>query len=506
MNDKERLAFDKAIETIKKQQSQLEALASPSYPIGTIIKVLDKSVIYDLNNGVFEADRPAGTDDGWVGTTVRVHPKTGQVVSASKYIRYGATAVVQRVIDTTIVLTFNSGTFVTEASRVPAADLKAGDTVLMDYSNKVVMRKVQPHSQFNYQATSPLNWDDIGGATEAKAELRSELELPYQYTEVFKYFDKRRMKGGLLWGRPGNGKTMIGRACAGAIARAHGKEGQSTGFIYMKGPEVLSKWVGDTEGGIRAPFEQSKAHFLLWGYPAVIFIDEADALLIRRGMRTTSGMEQTVVPQFNACMDGMDDSGAFVLLATNRADILDPAITREGRCDRKWYIAPPTKDNAPEIFNIHMRNTPIAKAESKEQIIIRTNEEFFGDQFPLYKLETDKGTKIFNLGHLASGAKVAGIVERALSMALNRYTVPNAPALDGVTQGDFDQALKAIHEEQFGMSHYDELKEFIETEKVSVTSITPCRTVAEIAAQAPKPAEQAVAVAMPSGGKRKYDA
>jgi ATP-dependent 26S proteasome regulatory subunit len=408
MNDKERQAFDKAISTIKAQQRQLEDLASPVYPIGTIVGVLEKSLILDLNNGVFEAERPAGTDSSWLGAVVKIHPKTGQVVTTSKYIRYGQTASVQQIIGNVIVLNLLDRSFATEASQVPAAELAVGDSVLLDFTNKVVLRKVESKSKYGYKTQSPLAWTDVGGCSEAKAELRKELELPYSHADVFKFFNKKRVKGGLLWGRPGNGKTLLGRCCAGAIARAHGKEGADTGFLYVKGPELLSKWVGDTESGVRSLFDHSRLHYKEHGYPAVIFIDEADALLIRRGMRTTSGMEQTVVPMFNAEMDGMEESGAFVLLATNRADILDPAITRPGRCDRKFYIAPPTKESAVEIFSIHMRNVPIAASGSKEQLIECANNAFFSDQFPLYKLETDKGIKVFSLAQLASGANIAG--------------------------------------------------------------------------------------------------
>jgi SpoVK/Ycf46/Vps4 family AAA+-type ATPase len=287
----------------------------------------------------------------------------------------------------------------------------------------------------------------------------------------------------------------------------HGKESQESGFIYIKGPEILDKYVGETEQRIGEAFDYGVAHFKKHGYPAVLFIDEADAILIRRGMRTTSGMEQTIVPMFNARMDGIEDSGVFVILATNRADILDPAIVRPGRIDRKIYVAPPTKENAPSIFDIHMRNVPVAKGASKEQLVAATVESLYSDKFPLYYIETEhNGRSIFGLGSLASGALIAGIVERASAIAINRCLTERAVrgmgydelmkissdvdalrAVLGLTQSDFDNALEAMQKEQYGMNHFDELREFIETGKLDVTSIEQCHTGQRVAT---KPAEE----------------
>ena len=193
---------------------------------------------------------------------------------------------------------------------------------------------------------------------------------------------------------------------------------------------------------------------------------------------------------------GIEDSGVFVILATNRADILDPAIVRPGRIDRKIYVAPPTKENAPSIFNIHMRNVPVAKDVTKEQLVATTVESLYSDKFPLYYIETEKnGRSTFGLGSLVSGALIAGIVERASAIAIDRCLMERAVdgmgydelvkissdvnalrAVLGLTQPDFDNALAAMQKEQYGMNHFDELREFIETGKLDVTSIEQCHT------------------------------
>jgi proteasome-associated ATPase len=383
---------------------------------------------------------------------------------------------VSQIEDGLIFLSLSQGTIVTKYSVVPVETLNIGDHVVLNFTNAVIMKKVEFKSPYALKSQSMLDWDDIGGCTEAKAELRKALELPYKNIEVFDFFKKKRIKGAILWGRPGMGKTLLGRACAGTIARVHKAESTATGFIYIKGPEILSKWVGEPEAALRGVFDQSRLHFKRYGYPAVIFFDEGDALLTRRGTRTAAGMEQTIIPQFCAEADGLEESGAFILIATNRMDILDPAVIRPGRIDRKFHVEPPTLETAMEIFNIHMRNVPVT--ESKDKLIDAANKKLFSLAYPLYKLETTKGPQIFTLGDLASGAMIAGLVERAISCAIDRNL--NNIKLDGVSGVDFDNALTAIHREQFGLNHFDEIREFVESKKLEVTAITQCQTAQDV--------------------------
>jgi ATP-dependent 26S proteasome regulatory subunit len=493
MSAKEQALFETSIVTIKAQQKQLENLVAPVYPTGTIVAVFEKSAIVDTGNSVYDCERPNGTDQSWIGSTVQLHPKTGQIVKRSPYVRYGQTATITQIEQKLIFLnTGMQGTITTEYSQVPIDTLSVGDHVVLNFSNLVIMKKVEFKSKYAFQVQAPLDWSDIGGCVEAKAELRKVLEFPYTKAAVFDFFKKKRVKGGVLWGRPGMGKTLLGRACAGAIARVHKAESVATGFIYIKGPEVLSKWVGDTEEAIRGLFDHARLHYKHHGYPAVIFIDEVDALLTRRGTRTAAGMEQTVVPQFNAEMDGMEESGAFVLLATNRIDTLDPSILRNGRTDRKFHIEAPTIFTAPEIFEIHMRDVPVANQCSKEQLIEAVNKALFSQTYPLYKLETNKGMRVFTLGDIASGAMIAGLVERATSFAIDRNL--DNPTPDGLRDSDFNDALTAIHSEQFGIPHFDELKEYVEDGKYEVTGLATCRSAADIDLPVSKQPETAVAI------------
>jgi proteasome-associated ATPase len=494
MTSQEERLLNKAREKLEEQQELLKRLTASAYHLGVVVAVFKDRVVVDTGNQLFELNKVESSLDVKVGQPVDIHPTTGQIVKTSEYVAFGATGKVTAIDGDLIQINTPYGLITTRDSMVGGVNV--GDKVVLNSTNHVIMHKLPETSQYIFKTQSVLNWDDIGAQDDAKKELISALETPFEHEALYKFFNKQRIKGCLLWGRPGNGKTLLGRAAAGSLARIHGKDATESGFIYIKGPEILDKYVGETEQRISEAFDFGIAHFKKHGYPAVLFLDEADAILVRRGMRTTSGMEQTIVPMFNARMDGIEDSGVFVILATNRADILDPAIVRPGRIDRKIHVAPPTKENAPSIFEIHMRNVPVAKGMSKEQLIAATVDSLYSDKFPLYYIETKKNERlVFGLGNLASGALIAGVVERASAIAIARVITQHvadgadykavkklADDVDalgkvlGLTQSDFDSALVVMHKEQYGINHFDELSEFVEMGKLDVTSIEQCHT------------------------------
>jgi len=522
MTPQEEQLFNRARHKIEEQQSVLKRLTAPAYHLGVVLAVFENRIVVDTGNQIFELDKVESSLDVKVGQPVDIHPETGQIVRTSEYVVYGATGKVKAIDGDLIQVNMPQGLVTTKYS---LTEVNVGDTVVMNSTNHIIMHKLPEQSQYAFKTQRVLDWSDIGAQEDAKKELISALETPFQFAALYEFFHKPRIKGALLWGRPGNGKTLLGRAAAGSLARHHGKEAQESGFIYIKGPEILDKFVGETEQRISEAFDFGIAHFKKYGYPAVLFIDEADAILLRRGMRTASGMEQTIVPMFNARMDGIEDSGVFVILATNRADILDPAIIRPGRIDRKIYVAPPTKENAPSIFNIHMRNVPVAKDVSKEQLITATVDSLYSDNFPLYYIDSKTGRKTFGLGNLASGALIAGIVERASAIAIDR--VISAKVAEGatyeevveitsnirilrdglgLTQPDFDGALLAMQKEQYGMNHFDELREFIETGNLDVTAIEQCHNGQRVETKREEPKRSETQIMMLPIPKQKYDA
>jgi len=199
-----------------------------------------------------------------------------------------------------------------------------------------------------------IDWSDVGGLKSQVDEIRKHIEGPLQHAKLFKEFGIEPSKGALLYGPPGCGKTLISKVIASKIIDQ--KRGNSDSFVYIKGPEILNQFVGNSEEKIRSIFDQCRKNTIKTGSRSVIFIDEAEAILSRRGTGISSDMNMTIVPQFLAEMDGFDEHSPFVLLSTNLPNSLDPAIIREGRIDIKIEVKRPTVEDAVEIFEIHTKN------------------------------------------------------------------------------------------------------------------------------------------------------
>lgn len=276
-----------------------------------------------------------------------------------------------------------------------------------------------------------VEWDDIGGLEQAKNDMREAIEWPFTHKKIYEKYNKKPIKGILLSGPPGCGKTMLGKAAANAIAKLHGQESTRTGFQYIKGPEILNKYVGATEENIRDIFESAKEHYDYYKYPAVIFIDEAESILSERGSKYTSVMS-TIVPQFLTEMDGLGESSAIVMLATNRPDVLDPAVIRDGRIDRKITITPPGKDAARYILEMNMSGVPLGKVYKKKEFI----EELLGIVFS-EETTLDDGRPFKDV---VNGAMLVTLVDMMVSNAINREIQGRSPK--GVCEEDAVFAIK----------------------------------------------------------------
>jgi len=205
-----------------------------------------------------------------------------------------------------------------------------------------------------------VRWSDIGGLNEAKLELQEAVEWPLKYSEIFEHMDARPPKGILLYGPPGTGKTLLAKAVA--------NESEAN-FISIKGPEILSKWVGESERAIREVFRKAKQ-----AAPAIIFFDEIDAIAPVRGSGVgDSHVPERVISQLLTEMDGLEElRGVVVIAATNRPDIVDPALLRPGRFDKLLYIPPPDLEARKEILRIHTRRKPLADDVDLDEIAKQT--------------------------------------------------------------------------------------------------------------------------------------
>ncbi len=204
-----------------------------------------------------------------------------------------------------------------------------------------------------------VRWEDIGGLEDVKQQLKEAVEWPMKNPEVFEKMGIRPPKGILLYGPPGCGKTLLAKA----VATESGAN-----FIAVKGPEILSKWVGESEKAIREIFRRARQVA-----PAVVFFDEIDSIAPARGFRHDSGVTDRIVNQLLAEMDGIQTlKNVVVIGATNRADIIDPALLRPGRFDRIIYVPPPDKKSRLEILKVHTRKVPLAEDVDLEKLATLT--------------------------------------------------------------------------------------------------------------------------------------
>lgn len=266
------------------------------------------------------------------------------------------------------------------------------------------------------------------------------------------------------------GKTMLGKAAASSIAEIHGGNGGA--FMYIKGPELLNKWVGETEAQIRSIFAAARAYKEEHGVAPIIFIDEADAILSKRGSGVSSDMEKTMVPMFLAEMDGLDDAAALVILATNRSDKLDSAVVRDGRVDRKIKVTRPTQASAAEIFRLSLRSVPLQNGHTVEELSEFAAKQLFDGKRELYELRSKGGdTHKVCLHHAVNGGMVVGTVDQATSLAISRDMAEGTAT--GITKADLAMAVNNVYLQNADLDHQELLIEFAEDRSITIDAVRP---------------------------------
>jgi proteasome-associated ATPase len=300
------------------------------------------------------------------------------------------------------------------------------------------------------ETVTALPWGAIGGQNEAVQAIRDTIELPFLHRELFKRFDHTVPKGFLLHGPPGCGKTLLGKATAHNLReqiRAETGVDHPEFFLHVKGPEILNMWVGESERQVRDLFAQCRER-AAEGSLAFLFIDEAESILGTRRAGRYSTILSTLVPMFCSEMDGLEPlQNVVVILASNRADLIDPAILRPGRIDRKIKVNRPTQEGARRIYEIYLKET-LPLGEPKEAMAQVITEAHYAktveNQFLEITYRSGKRDFLYR-GDLASGAIIAAIVERAKSLAIKRTieTKMDTP----LTRADLLQALQQEYAE-----------------------------------------------------------
>ncbi|MEM2338268.1 MAG: CDC48 family AAA ATPase [Candidatus Bathyarchaeia archaeon] len=246
-----------------------------------------------------------------------------------------------------------------EKETIPAEILNKITVTMNDFME--ALKDVEPSAMREVLVEVPtVKWEDIGGLADVKLELQEAVEWPLKYPEVFEHLDAKPPKGILLYGPPGTGKTLLAKAVA--------NESEAN-FISIKGPELLSKWVGESERAVREIFRKAKQ-----AAPSIIFFDEIDSIApVRGGGYGDSHVTERVISQLLTEMDGLEElRGVVIIAATNRPDIVDPALLRPGRFDKLLYVPLPDLEARKEILKIHLKKKPLAEDISIDDLAKRT--------------------------------------------------------------------------------------------------------------------------------------
>jgi proteasome-associated ATPase len=319
--------------------------------------------------------------------------------------------------------------------------LRAGDTLLMDSRTGLLLEKLpRPEvEELVLEEVPDISYDDVGGLGEQIEAIKDAVELPFVHRDLFGDYDLPPPKGILLYGPPGCGKTMIAKAVANSLAKkvaeVTGNQNARSYFLNIKGPELLNKYVGETERQIRLVFQRAREKSEE-GMPVIVFFDEMDSLFRTRGTGISSDMESTIVPQLLAEIDGVEAlKNVIVIGASNREDLIDPAILRPGRLDVKIKVERPDQDAAVDIFRTYLTSAlPIDEAEVRELgggdvekairvMIERTAEEMYStaDDNRFIEVTYQNGDKeVMFFKDFASGAMIENIVRRAKKLAIKR--------------------------------------------------------------------------------------
>ncbi len=408
------------------------------------------------------------------GDTVTIVMETMQIVDVAATQLGGDIGYLRRVIDEMFSeVDYQSSVRVVFNGKLGKA-LEKGDRVVLDGTASVIIRNLgKDDERFSFSAETNVTWNDVGGLAEAKKQMIEAVELPHRNPDIFRFYGKKPVKGILLYGPPGCGKTMLGKATATALAKIYNGGSKSAGFIYIKGPEILDRFVGMAEATVRQIFQRARKHKETHGYPAVVFIDEADAILSKRGSGISSDVERTIVPMFLTEMDGLEDSGALVILATNRSDILDPAVVRDGRIDRKIKIGRPTPQGAVDIFQLNLKRVPLNNGYTREELAKLGSDEVFSSRRVLYQVKKKDGVCDFTLGHIVNGGMIVSIIDQATSIALQRDLSKKKP--EGMRKDDLVVAVDLVEQQNRDLNHTDELSDFVHDFREEVVGIQKLR-------------------------------
>ncbi len=470
-NEKLSYTLREAREHIAALREEVEKLTQPPSAYGTLLGHNDDGTVDVFSAGrkmrvavhpdLTESDLPRGAEvalnESLNVVLARAPEISGEVVTVKELLDDRRRALILGRADEERVVELSDSMVTTL--------LRAGDTVLMDPRSGLILEKLpRPEvEELVLEEVPDISYADVGGLDAQIEQITDAVELPFLHRRLFEEYRLPAPKGILLYGPPGCGKTLIAKAVANSLSK---KVSQVTGqpaarsyFLNIKGPELLNKYVGETERQIRLVFQRAREKSEE-GVPVIVFFDEMDSLFRTRGSGISSDMESTIVPQLLAEIDGVETlRNVIVIGASNREDLIDPAILRPGRLDVKIKIERPNEEAAVSIFNRYLDTSlPLAADEVAELgggdpekavrvMIERTVEVMYraDDANRFLEITYQNGDKeVMYFKDFASGAMIENIVRRAKKLAIKRLIAGGAP---GIRTSDLQASIAQEYKE-----------------------------------------------------------
>ena len=470
-NEKLTFTLQQAKEQLAALREEVEKLTQPPAAYGTFLDVNEDGTVDvfsggrkmrvalhpDIDPGILHKGNEVVLNESLNVVLVREGELSGEVVTLKDMLEDGRRALVFARADEERVAEISDDLL--------GVRLRAGDAVLMDSRTSLLIEKLpRPEvEELVLEEVPDITYSDVGGLDEQIEAITDAVELPYLHRRLFSHYKLPAPKGILLYGPPGCGKTLIAKAVANSLAK---KVAQVTGntnirsyFLNIKGPELLNKYVGETERQIRLVFQRAREK-AEEGVPVIVFFDEMDSLFRTRGTGISSDMESTIVPQLLAEIDGVEAlRDVIVIGASNREDLIDPAILRPGRLDVKIKIERPNEEAAAQIFSRYLTaDLPLEAVEVERlgggdpnkaatAMIEQTVAEMYraDDDNRFLEVTYQNGDKeVLFYRDFASGAMIENIVRRAKKLAIKREIAEEG---SGIRTDDLLESIRQEYKE-----------------------------------------------------------
>ena len=464
-NQKLTSTIETARERITTLRDEVEKLSQPPSAYGTVLQVNDDRSVDVYSGGrkmrvgvhpeLVESLQPGQEvvlNDSMSIVLARTHDTTGEVVTVKEVLAGGQRALVVGRGDEERVAEL--------ADDLVGSGLHSGDSVMLDPRSRILL-EILPRPEVEdlvLEEIPDVSYDDVGGLDRQIEQIVDAVELPFLHQDLFAEYDLPAPKGILLYGPPGCGKTLIAKAVANSLAakvsEVSGDDEARSYFLNIKGPELLNKYVGETERQIRLVFQRAREKSEQ-GWPVIVFFDEMESLFRTRGTGISSDIESTIVPQLLAEIDGVETlRNVIVIGASNREDLIDPAILRPGRLDVKIKIERPDATAAAAIFSRYLvGELPIDEGlvetvgggdrnKAALAMIDETVAEMYSEDEENRFLEVtyQNGDKeVLYFRDFSSGAMVENIVRRAKKLAIKRQLAGGAK---GIRTEDMVQSVR----------------------------------------------------------------